>query len=74
MTDEEFDRQMYAEGRRRCPICQQWTPVTKAKKLRVHKRQDPKRWHMVPCDGSGHAPDTAAALDRAHNEGSRRDG
>jgi hypothetical protein len=47
------DRPDWAEGLELCPVCATWRPVTKARCLRAHKRQDPDRWRMVPCGGSG---------------------
>jgi len=46
------------ETRGRCRICRSWRKVTKGGVLVRHKRQDPKRWHMVPCDGGGKPPAT----------------
>lgn len=47
------DRPDWADGRELCPFCSTWQLVTQQGRLRQHKRQDPARWRMVPCNGSG---------------------
>lgn len=44
------------DTRGQCRICRTWRKVTKAGVLVKHKRQDPNRWHMVPCDGGEKPP------------------
>lgn len=44
------------DTRGQCRICRSWRKLTKAGELVRHKRQEPGRWHMVPCEGSGNPP------------------
>lgn len=53
VADERPD---WAEGRRQCPTCRDWKPLTKAGLLVKHKRQEPGRWHMVPCSPANQQP------------------
>lgn len=61
------ERPDWATGREYCPTCRNWKHLTKEGRLRKHKRQEPGRWHMVPCEGSGAAPaaETELSLDNA---------
>lgn len=56
MSNYADPRPDWADGRGQCPTCRHWKPVTKAGVISKHKRQEPGRWHMVPCGGGGQQP------------------
>ena len=55
MIENPPERPDWADNREWCDSGRHWVLVTKAGRFRAHKRQEPGRWHMVACEGSGKA-------------------